>query len=87
MVIFIAYMFMLFKIIETDEYLLLSSKRNCKEIIEVLQDYFYKTPYDVFHVINHGLSGKLTIEDNSADKFYLYYLLNLIFNNMIKMVN
>ena len=62
---------------ETDEYLLLSSKRDCKGIIEVLQDYFYKSPLDAFHVCDFNykswvdISGKLCIQDSSAEKLYL----------------
>ena len=76
-VIFIIYMILLWKITEIDEYNLLSNKRECKGIVEVLQDYFYKDPYDAFRVsdFNHtswmDVSGKFSLKDSSAEKLYL----------------
>ena len=75
--IIFSYIFMMFKIIETDEYSLLSSIRDCKGIVEVLQDYFYKSPSQAFNVYDYDykswidISGIFSIEDNSADKLYL----------------
>ena len=72
----LAYYFMIFYIMESEEYLLLSNKRQCKGIVEVLQDYFYKGP-EIFNVIDLDskswidISGIFSIEDNSADKLYL----------------
>ena len=77
--ILILYIFMLTEIIFTDEYSLLSSKREIKGIIEVLQDYFYESPFNAFGVMKSiydykswiDISGKLRIENNSAEKLYL----------------
>ena len=44
---------MMFAIVETDEYDLLSNKRGIKGIIEVLQDYFYESPFKAFDVSNN----------------------------------
>ncbi len=78
-IIIYAYIFMMFKITETHEYMLLSTKRECKGIIEVLQDYFYKTPFEVFRISEDisnykswiDISGKLTLNISSAEKSYI----------------
>ena len=53
---------MMLGIVETDEYELLSNKREHKGIIEVLQDFFYESPFKAFDfrfvtimIVNHGL--------------------------------
>ena len=68
----------MFAIVETDEYDLLSNKRGIKGIIEVLQDYFYESPFKAFDVSNNydykswiDISGKFLIKDNSAEKLYI----------------
>lgn len=78
-IIIITYIFMMFRISETHEFILLSSKRECKGIIEVLQDYFYKTPFEVFRISEDisnykswiDISGKLTLNMSSAEKSYV----------------
>ena len=69
---------MMFAIVETDEYDLLSNKRESKGIIEVLQNYFYESPFKAFDVSNNydykswiDISGKFRIVDNSAEKLYI----------------
>ncbi len=60
---------MMFAIVETDEYSLLSDKRQIKGIIEVLQDYFYQNLFNAFdtnlylydYISWIDISGKLNI--------------------------
>ena len=69
---------MMLGIVETDEYELLCNKREHKGIIEVLQDFFYESPFKAFDVRNNydckswiDISGRFRIEDNSFEKLYI----------------
>ena len=69
---------MMLGIVETDEYELLSKQREHKGIIEVLQDFFYESPFKAFDVRNNydckswiDISGRFRIEDNSFEKLYI----------------
>jgi len=72
----LGYFFMMFNTFFLEEHLLLSSKRDCKGIIEVLQKYFYENPTLSVSLLKEDykswvdVSGKLTIEDSSAESSY-----------------
>ena len=94
--IILAYIFMMFGTFFLEEHLLLSSKRDCKGIIEVLQQYFYENPTMLVSSLKEDyrswvdVSGKLTIEDSSAEKsYYVLFLKNNIqkFDEEGKLVN
>jgi hypothetical protein len=77
--IVVTYIFMMTKLIDIEEFCLLSDIRECKGIIEVLQDYFYKNPFNAFKISEKeyeykswvDISGKLTYNYGAAEKSYL----------------
>ena len=92
----IAYFFMLANTFFLEEHTLLSTKRDCKGIVEVLQKYFYDNPNLVVDSLTRDykswvdVSGKLTIEDSSAEKsYYILFFKNNIqkFDEEGKLVN
>lgn len=77
--IVLTYIFMMIKLADIEEFCLLSNIRECKGIIEVLQDYFYKNPSKAFKIYEKeyeykswvDISGKLTYNYDAAEKSYL----------------
>ena len=78
-VILVAYIFMIYKLFSLDEFCLLSDIRECKGIIEVLQNYFYQNPSKAFKIYEKegdykswvDISGKFTYNYDAAEKSYL----------------
>jgi len=78
----VTYSSMIYRIVvDSDEYDLLSTKRKCKGLIEVLQDYFYNSPSKVFKIkekeINYkswiDISGKFSM-NLSEDSYLILFI-------------